>query len=232
MTSVAVAYLHPNKVSHSFMDSFLRVLSHDQATNKYLKHRIPAYAGPDAMDSTRNFVVQRFLDASDCEWLWFVDTDMGFPGDALDRLISSAHPTDRRIVGGMYFTPAEAEDDGLGGIAYKTEPVVFGWGETSEGEGLRVLDSWPENSVFQVSAIGTGFMLIHRSLLEEIRETEGDTWFSHMRYANGTRLSEDLSFCLRSHKYGSSPYVDTGIPLSHHKEVWLTASSHSEGATF
>lgn len=221
MTSVAVAYLHPNKVSHSFMDSMLRVISHEQATENRLKDRIPVYAGPDSMDASRNLAAATFLDHSEAEWLWFVDTDMGFPGDALARLVNSAHPVDRRITAGMYFTPADAVDDGIGGVNYTTEPVVYGWGETEDGEGLRVLADWPENAVFQVAAIGTGFMLIHRSLLEEIREAEGDVWFNHMRYANGKRLSEDLSFCLRSHKYGSFPYVDTGIPLSHHKEVWI-----------
>lgn len=50
----------------------------------------------------RNEIVQGFLD-SDCDYLLFVDADMGLPQNAIERLLSVAHETERPIVAGLCF---------------------------------------------------------------------------------------------------------------------------------
>src|SRR5206468_643087 len=54
--------------------------------------------------NARNEVVDAFLDQHDADWLWFIDTDMTFDPDILDRLVKAAHPEKRPIVGALCFS--------------------------------------------------------------------------------------------------------------------------------
>ena len=52
---------------------------------------------------SRNTVVAAFLDGTDDDWFWWLDDDMGFAPDTLDRLRLAADPVERPIVGALCF---------------------------------------------------------------------------------------------------------------------------------
>lgn len=226
MTSVLVAYLHPNEVSHNFSDSLMRLFAYDLAHDGVvLRGGGPSMfrCGPGGLVEARNDVVAHFLDGSPAEWLWFVDSDMGFAPDTVDRLLEVADPVERPVVGGLCFGQREERPDGLQGWSTRMFPTLYDWAKKPDGEvGFHIRRDYPVNSVVQVAGTGAACLLMHRSVCARIRAAEGDEWFTRKRYPSGKPISEDLSFCARVNGLGLPILVHTGVRTNHHKPVWLS----------
>lgn len=220
---VLAAYLHPNTVSHTFMDSLWAVADYEREHRGLLYRRFPVRSGPLSIDESRNVAARVFLDQTDCDWLWMTDNDMGFAPDTLSRLADTADPVERPVVAAWYLTLIETGSDGMGGWKTRQQPAMYRWGRIRSTGGMGFVDypDPPANELVQVEGAGTGCMLIHRSVLEKIRADSGDEWFTCMRYEDGRRITEDLSFCVRLNKIGMSPWVHTGIKATHHNLMWL-----------
>lgn len=198
-----VTYPHPNTVSHNFSWSLLNlVMAEKDRIIDVLGVR--AYAG-DGLIAARNLAVERFL-ASDAEWLWTLDADIGFPVYTLDNLLS--HGEDFKVVSGLYSTVLEHGSDGKGAPDFWTKlPLAV---KKNENGGYR---QYPEyNGFMEVDAVGAGCLLVHREVFEKI----GGDW-----YTCRDGLGEDFSFCSRAQEAGYRILCDTTIPLTHHKSVWI-----------
>jgi hypothetical protein len=217
--SVLVTYLHPNVVSHSMMDSLWSVMEYEAEHRGLLWRRFPVRSGPTSLDVSRNVQARVFLDQSDCEWLWIIDSDMGFTPDTLSRLVDAAEPERRPIVSALAYAIIEERTDGMGGWINRTVPTFY---ESGESGFIEVsVDRVPADSVIQVAGVGAGCLLVHRSVLEAVRAKFGDEWFSFLYYDNGKRIGEDLSFCCRVNELELPIHVHTGIKATHHKAIWL-----------
>lgn len=227
---VQVAYLHAHTVSHSWHESMMRLVAYDAAHNG----RVVETGGPfmircDAggLVESRNLAVARFLDETPHEWLFFVDTDMGFMPDSIDRLVDAADPHDRPVVGGLCFALREFRYDGYGGRRVLPVPTLFSWAKTPQGHvGFTTRWDVPDNQLVEVAGTGAAFLLIHRDVLAKMRAEHGDRWFDLLRYADGRLVSEDLSFCWRLHAAGVPRFVHTGVKTTHHKQFWLGADDY------
>ncbi len=170
------------------------------------------------LDDARNVVVKEFL-KSPCDKLLFVDSDMGFSVEALDALVA----TDLPLVGGLYFNPYPDAP---------IKPVVYGWGVPTDGdpepgflqfndrESIEKLDP-VQPGVFEVGAVGTGFMMIDREVLEKMEAIfdPPTQWFFEPVINERDHLGEDLGFCLRSRSIGYPPHVCTTAKVDHYKEM-------------
>lgn len=179
-------------------------------TRTQLIHRVESIAGDSLVSRARNNLASQFL-ASDCTHLLFIDCDIVFEPWHVARLIQHDLP----LVCGMY--PLK-----------QTRP------------------SWVSNAVpgkdvdarglLEVREAGTGFMLVHRSVFEqmttrypEIGYTKDDNekgthprfdFFSVGCYTDGVTqrkryLSEDYYFCQRWRDMGGSVVLDTRIRARH-----------------
>lgn len=215
MHGVMLTWPHAHTVSHSFMYSVLDVQRQDSAGQIREVYPVRCYPG-DSLILGRNQAMQHFL-ASDCEWLWTVDTDMGFGADILNCLLWAGSGGQRPVVGALYRILLE-NDQGRGSPeSVQTFPLAVGW--TSDG--TRPYDGFPEAAVVQVGATGAGCLLIHRSAAEKIRAEYGETWWDLVEHPVAGRMGEDFSFCWRLKELEIGLYVDTGIPTTHHKSVWI-----------
>jgi GT2 family glycosyltransferase len=201
-----LAYLHPDTVSHNFMQSVLGMLAYEEATERHLAEIVPARCPSGDLPRVRNSVVERFL-TGEHEWLWFVDSDMGFYANTLENLLNVADPAERPVVGALCFAWADSGPDGLGGWNSQSVPTLFRW----NGGTFSALVDYPRDTLVEVDATGAACLLIHRSVL-----TETTDWFTPMG-----DLGEDMSFCRRLNELKIPIHVHTSIPTSHHKSVWL-----------
>jgi GT2 family glycosyltransferase len=229
---VQVAYLHPHTVSHSWHESMMRMVAHDAAHDA----RVVATGGPfmircdsGGLVEARNLAVQRFLDETEHEWLWFIDTDMGFLPDVVDRLLAAADAAERPVVGALCFGLREMAYDGYGGRRVTPVPTLFMPATTPEGHtGFTTRWRFPEDTLVQVAGTGAACLLIHRSVLEKVRAEHGDGWFDSVRYGDGRPVSEDLSFCARLGRLGVPVFVHTGVKTTHHKQFWVSAADYMQ----
>jgi hypothetical protein len=229
---VQIAYLHGKNVSHSFTESLRRLHAHDRAGfNRIREEPLNIYCSTGRIVPSRNYAVRLFLDETPHEWLFMVDTDMGFAPDTVERLIQAAHPTDRPFVGALCFGVFDGGYDDMGGMRSKIAPTLYRIGHTTEGHAtFCTFGDYPADTMVQVAATGAACFLIHRGALEKLRAEHGDHWFDQVYNEDGVLVGEDFSLCLRLGAAGIPMFVHTGIKTSHNKELWISEEDYRRQA--
>jgi len=181
--------------------------------------RVQRYSSAN-ISNARNGIVRQFLDDTQAEWLWMIDTDMVFEPDTLDRLIAEADPERAPIVGGLCFGIDEGE----------LFPTLYDMRQ-DEGEQPTMVryNTFPPNAMFQVIATGAACLLVHRRVFTKLREKypEPYTWFQEMSFGNQP-MGEDITFCLRAGLDGFPVFVHTGVEIGHAKTSILTADMYAK----
>lgn len=225
--AVTVAYVHSTEVAHSWHSCYVNLLGHDLTSQQRILRGgfLAMRCGTGGIVAARNEAVQQFVDG-DTDWLWWIDTDMGFAPDTVDRLMASADPVERPVVGALAFSQREVELDGMGGYRCEPCPTLFRWAEVADGRsGFTAWTDYPSNQLVQVAGTGAACILIHRTVFEKVAAEHGSNWYSRMvNPSTGQLISEDLSFCARVAAAGIPVHVDTGVKTSHLKPIWLAES--------
>ncbi len=224
-----LTYLHPGEVSTSMHHSVLGMVAYDSANSgRFIcDGRLAVSAqqcGAGRLSTGRNQAVAQFLDHWTAEWLFMVDADMGWDPDAADALIAAADPDERPVVGGLCFGAKRAGEGRAHAMRVHFFPTLYKLHVNDEGH--RSFDpayEWPRGKVVEVGGTGAAFLMIHRSVLERIRDRWGDTWFNEVS-EHGHNFGEDLSFCLKLIDLGVPLFVHTGVQTSHHKDMWVDLS--------
>lgn len=179
--------------------------------------------GSGLLSKLRNRVVATFLDNTQSDWLLMLDTDEQLSIKAFDMLIDAAHDKERPVVSGLVFAAFDADKH----LYPKPVPTIF----QDAPEGFLPLNRYDKDSLFEVDAVGTGCLLIHRSVLTKMREqadpNQGTEWcWFWDGPINGTWVSEDLLFSRRVRQLGFPIYAHTGVILPHQKSYWLHDQHH------
>lgn len=162
----------------------------------------------------RNEAVQKMRG----EFLLFIDDDMVFEPDALERLVDThfwlnSQIDEPHIVGGLCFrrTPPY-------------QPTMYMRQAPTNG-GYNFLEDW-KSDVVEVDATGCAFLLIPRVALEAIAETEMPPYEERIkmtRLPNFFRwegaVGEDLRFCQDFKAVGGRIFIDTRIAIGHISEI-------------
>jgi len=170
------------------------------------------------VDRNRDKIVRRFLASDkDPQYLLFLDSDMTFPADLVQRLISWDLP----VVGGLYFHRGTDRPFVFREVGYRkdewgreirfhqymmTEVYEFLHAANLPLRNQAVAVNAP-NRLLQCDAIGTGAMLIHRDVIEAI----DGPWFEYDKHAE----SEDLAFCRKAREAGFDVHCDLGTICGH-----------------
>lgn len=154
------------------------------------------------VDLARNYVVDKFLKETDCNKLFWLDDDIVFKPDDMERLIgwSTLYP----VVGATY--PVRGDS-----------PKFFIRRET---------EAWDQNEygLFKVIGTGLGFCVIDRSVFDQMKPTvdrfkmgdqEMDAYYTITR-ENGVYFGEDITFFKKWHdEFGGCFMLDPSINLQH-----------------
>lgn len=225
--AVTVAYVHPNEITHSWQQSLLGLLQHDLSNHARVARggwlAVRCY-GSDGIAGARETAVAQFLAEKDADWLFWIDTDMGFAPDTVDRLLEVADPVERPIVGALCFAQKQHGPDGLGGWHTSLVPTIYDWTTVESGEsGFLSRADYPVNTLVRCAGTGSACILIHRSVLERMVE-QFKTCYTRVPNptAGGRLLGEDLSFCMRAGAMSLPVFVHTGVRTTHFKPSWLS----------
>lgn len=219
--SVAIAYLHPGQVSAYFAESLIATLGADFARALYLgqprriANVLQEWSSANISDA-RNTLVRRFLDDIDPKppWLLFIDSDMKWAPQDVDALLDVADPDTLPIVGGLCF------GNGREGL----QPTIYQWVKIAPDTvtTMRVSD-YPPDALVPCAATGAAFILIHRRVLEALRERAFNPtfpWFQETELG-GRPAGEDITFCIRAALLDFPTHVHTGVRIGHHKSTVL-----------
>jgi hypothetical protein len=220
---VLLGYLDADEVSSSFDASKSRLVVRDLQTSKRLKSWAELRTHALGLPMSRNSLCKRTLEDPGLSWLLMIDSDMGFSETVLDDLLRSADPELRPVIGALCFAQREIGTDGMGGFHTYAAPVILQWQKHEDGVyRFTGADHYPVNTLVRAGATGGACLLIHRSVLERVREKFGEEWFSQERSGAGEVQSEDISFCERLFKLQIPLYVDTGTRTTHAKTTWVS----------
>ena len=143
--------------------------------------------GPYVFANRETIVAQFMNDSRDFTHLFFVDSDMVFEPDVLDKLL--AH--DKDIVGARYFKRQGVEK----------EPVVK---TRYDMPGVQM-----PNHIFKNYAAATGCLLIKREVFEKIPRP----WFS--MGTPEKQEGEDIYFSRRARECGIEIFLDPTLSVGH-----------------
>jgi len=217
--AVTVAYLHSDHTAYSFHESLIGMVMYDQGEHLgggYISLRCE----PLGIVEGRNKCVSMFLE-KDAEWLLWLDDDMGFEPNTLERLLAVADEDDTPIVGALCFANKHVGPDGLGGYRTAARPTIFDWAEIDGKQKMAGRTGYPINALTRCDGTGCACILIHRTVFEKMRDEYGDTWYDRIPNNDEGYNSEDISFCYRAGALGIPVHVHTGVKTNHLKNVWV-----------
>ena len=228
--SVLLGYLHEPTFTVNFVQSLEALRSWDASHNQLLGQFATMKCEAGGIPEGRDRLVDALL-SSDCEWLFMVDSDMGFAPDTLDRLLDAAASGSKPVVGALCFAWREAATDGMGGFRHVPRPTILDWIEHEDG--VRRFTgrlTYPADSMVQCGATGAACMVIHRRVFEKLaeqglcgtREGGRPSWYARVPDSTGALLGEDVSFGVRCMAAGIPTWVHTGIRTTHAKTIYVS----------
>ena len=224
--SVVVGYCDNGQWAACFGLSYRDLIMHDMlGPGRIVREggkELRKVTGTMGVAGGRNEIARDFLDNTDGEWLFMVDTDMGFAPDTVDRLIASADPETRPVMGGLCFAIKRAGRGDFHAERYTLTPTVYEYLDLGNEVGFRPIPDYQRDTVVQVAGTGAACLLMHRSALEAVRAKYGDLWFEPITHPTGAQgrprtFSEDLSFCIRLQSVDLPVHVDTAVKTCHDK---------------
>jgi hypothetical protein len=212
-------------VTLRYMESICALLCH-KIPNLHVSINTIAYES--LITRGRNFLVAAFLDLPAETHLMFIDADIGFSVDQVQRMLDF----DQDVVAGMYPLKRLEHDQAVLQRTANGEPLqtaqVRYVGLPCEGEERKTTDGF----VTGVYA-GAGFLLIKRRVLElmaaKYPETHYTATYDALRPSpnffalfdclinreTGHYLSEDYAFCSRWRALGGTIWLDSRSKLTH-----------------
>jgi len=159
-------------------------------------------------DFARNEMVEEFL-KSDCDFMWFLDSDIGPPTNILDAYLEYYEEWD--VAGAPY--PIFITQKGLEG-----PQVVYTVYNGSNGRGMYPANV-PPSGVGYVDGMATGCLFIKKHVFSKLERP-----FFEFKYNQTTREmteGEDLGFCRKMRELGYKFFVDYSKVCKHYKNVCL-----------
>jgi len=213
----------------SYVQSLIALLQHLSAQD--IRMTLGLLGHDSLITRSRNTLLARFLDTPEATHLLFIDADIAFDPQMVERMLRA----DKEVAAGIYplkvhnwSAPARARV--RGGEPLDSAPLLY-VGRLCEGEALE------RDGAFATAVYaGTGFMMIRRDavlrMVEHYPETRYRGIHAHTGtgasagegYAlfdctidpeTGTYLSEDYTFCHRWRAIGGKIWLDTEGSLTH-----------------
>jgi len=208
------AYGH--QVTTTYMNSVMRLIATNFDDMK-ITSMVHLQSGMALVTQARNNCVASFLN-SDCDYLLFIDSDIGFEPESVARLLRRGEE--------LMLTPY---------------PVK---GYSKEG-GLQFIVHFPnrdkvnmdDEGFVEITAGPTGFMMIHRNVFKKLAEAYPEkktvnsqmvadsvqkldegwyTFFETDVHPEHGYLGEDIAFCNLWTKIGGKIYADAKTSLTHY----------------
>ncbi len=172
-----------------------------------ISNRLWAFGLVDGVNTpfARNDLVRQFLE-TDGEALVFIDQDMAFTPEQLDKLVSDLENNPEiGVVSGFYIKRDGTLSPLCGFLESGTTNLV-----PMEANIQKLLDHRGE--LIECDLVPTGFMAIRREVLESLDHP----YFNIYIDEKGNHWSSDYNFCLKVKQTGFKVFCDLGLEIGHY----------------
>jgi hypothetical protein len=164
----------------TFFTDFIQLMWHSK---DYCAAFHPIVVRDTILQRSRSILAAQALKHAATTHVLFIDTDMRFPPDALQRLLAA----DKDIIGGNYRHRSEDVNSVARGL---DDQKVLSAGKIGLEEVLHT---------------GTGFMLVKRKVFEGMEKPWFETTYRH---THDDWMGEDVYFCVMARQSGFKVFVD------------------------
>jgi len=155
------------------------------------------------IDQGRNAIAET-IHNSDYDYWITVDTDVALLNSREQNIVKHLIESGKDFVSGIYVNRK-----------FPHHPQIY---KMNEGKTFDAILEYPTDKMFEVDAVGAGFMFMTKKVLEgftpEVIEA-GGLPFDFINYATPTHQGEDMAFCTRVRKNGITLYADPSLQLVH-----------------
>jgi hypothetical protein len=198
MATVALANVNPGLVRAEFAHTLVKLLTDNPGQLKTILITI----GGCLVHLTRNIAVDRFLESTDADWLWFVDSDIAFEPSMMGVLLHDAEKND---------CPAIAHSYPM--VLDKTQNYhsIFQFDDAGMAQPVfKVEDNVPP--LVECQSTGMGCTMLRRDLLERLHKETPHVFQQGL--IDNVLLGEDHWFFKH---WDIHPLVRTDQPIIHVK---------------
>ena len=205
--TVSIAWCDNGMVDGKFMQGVTDVMLHSG-----VKFATTLRSQGNQIARQRDKVINYWYESNKSDWLFWVDSDVVVSPDTFNILWESKDAVERPVVSGVYFTTDTPEEPLMIPL-----PTLFNFVNSEEGVGVSRIHPMPENQLIKIGAAGMGFVLMHRSVVERIKEAEpGAPLFSDIGHGKNF-LGEDIYFFALCDKADIPVYAHTAATAPHMK---------------
>jgi GT2 family glycosyltransferase len=163
------------------------------------------------IETARNILTREFL-KTDCEWAFWMDSDMVFPKETIVQLLKTAKEKDTKMVTGIYYQRGGKHFP----VCWMRDPELETGTLTHENKdkhdankhlGVYAIPGPEAKEPFRVDTAGFGCVLVHRSVFESLE----DPWFLFLPH----QCSEDFYFFVNAREKGFKLWADPTLDLGH-----------------
>jgi hypothetical protein len=211
---MAIAYCNNGMVDELFLDSILSSCVQLTLENFPIVGKLTSIG--NQISRQREHVLRDWEKSEEIDWLLWVDTDIQFKTNDIKSLWDLADKDTKPIVSGVYFISYEMQSSLPAPL-----PALFVDGRNDGG--AVVAHPLPPNlEEMQVDSAGFGFLLMHRSVIQKLREKCKDlSPFSEINSVSKPFLSEDMAFFKNIKELEIPVYASLKTRLSHIKRFPL-----------
>lgn len=205
--TVSIAWCDNGMVDGKFMQGVTDVMLHSG-----VKFETTLRSQGNQIARQRDKVINYWYNNNKSDWLFWVDSDVVISPDTFNLLWESKDAKDRPIVSGVYFTTDQPEEPLMTPL-----PTLFNFVSTEETVGVVRIHPMPKNQLIKIGAAGMGFVLMHRSVVDRIREVAPTApLFSDIGHGNSF-LGEDIYFFALCDKAEIPVHAHTAATAPHMK---------------
>lgn len=165
----------------------------------------------------RQVLFDYWADHIKSDWLLWIDSDIVVNIDVVTKLWDAADKIGKPVVSGTYFISKENE-----GTLAKPYPALF---LDVDEFSIQHVHPLPPNQLIKVDSAGFGFVLMHKSIIEPMRQKfPGQSMFAEQENVGDKYVGEDIVFFRKMQAAGIPLYAHTGALVRHIKRFSLDAS--------
>ena len=144
---------------------------------------------------SRNLLAAKAID-DDCDYVLWIDSDMVFNADLLEKLLEKIEGKD--FISVLAFTRH-----------LPVSPNAYVIDASKESLRYKPIKNYPKNQLFKVDAAGFGTVLTSTKILKAVFDKYERPFNPDMG------LGEDLTFCYRARQLGFDLWCDSSVKIGH-----------------
>jgi hypothetical protein len=164
----------------------------------------------------RQVLFDKWANETDADWILWIDSDIRFNLEHVQKIINSCDKDERPIVSGVYFISKSPEK-----TIMQPMPCIFY--STEKENVLNFVHPLPKDNLIEIDSCGMGFVIMHRQIIDKLKLiSPNESFFAEKNATNDNDfVGEDIAFFNKINKAKIPVYADTSILLDHMKKFSL-----------